>query len=462
MLSVEQFLQLLPAANVVIAVLIFLSLIWVHFVSRKESEPIAARRSLGAAFVLPLPWLLVGLLPGPVWISGSLIVLTLLVGLVLILPTGKPRGFSNENPNCRIDERTIMFSRNSVKPGSEDFNQYYKEFPEHKKSDDLFRTLPGLMSPQSSKFEPLSFAAAEASFQSVGALASLVEGPPNAQVAPVDPETITRFLKGWAVKLGAVSAGTTELLDHHVYSKKGRGPLYGQTIDRENNFTHSHALAFTVEMDHQQLGAAPDAPTVMESGQQYMLAGTVAVQLAQFLRNLGWEAEAHIDGNYRVVCPLVARDAGLGEIGRMGLLMTPNLGPRVRLGVVTTNLPLTSDKRTFDPSILHFCSICKKCADICPPAAIPKGDTETIEGIDRWVINQEKCFTYWCTTGTDCGQCMKVCPYSHPDTLLHQIVRLGLGRSSLFRQAALKMDDLLYGRRPTSHKTADWVPSKPK
>ncbi|MFQ6103859.1 MAG: hypothetical protein ACE5OP_06150 [Candidatus Glassbacteria bacterium] len=52
------------------------------------------------------------------------------------------------------------------------------------------------------------------------------------------------------------------------------------------------------------------------------------------IRNLGYPARTHIDGNYRVVCPLVARDAGIGEIGRMGLLMTPRLGPRVRIAVV--------------------------------------------------------------------------------------------------------------------------------
>ena len=73
------------------------------------------------------------------------------------------------------------------------------------------------------------------------------------------------------------------------------------------------------------VSAAPSASIVMESGQQYLGSGIIALQVAAFIRNLGFEARAHIDGNYEVVCPLVARDAGLGEIGRMGLLMTPKL-----------------------------------------------------------------------------------------------------------------------------------------
>jgi len=457
-----QLLKFVPTANFILAGFIFLSLIWVHFVSRQEHESTAAKRAFFAAFLVPLPWLLAGLLPVPTWVGLGWIFLSILCPLLMVLPTGKPKNFSDETPVQRVDERTIMFSRNALKVGSAEFNQYYADHPEHKKNDDHFRTLAGLLSPRSGKFEALAFAAAEASFQSVNELSALVEGDPKPEKTQVSADTISRFVKGWALKLGADSTGITELKPYHVYSVKGRGPRFGQTIDLENNFTHTHALAFTVEMDHRQLGAAPDSPTIMESGQQYMLAGSVAVQVAQFLRNLGWEAEAHIDANYRVICPLVARDAGLGEIGRMGLLMTPNLGPRVRLGVVTTNLPLTVDRRKFDPSVLHFCSICKKCSDICPPNAIPNGAGELIDGVTRWQVNQEKCFTYWCSIGTDCGQCMKVCPYSHPDTLLHQIVRKGLGHSSLFRRAALKMDDMLYGRKPSSQPTASWIPRNPK
>ena len=43
-------------------------------------------------------------------------------------------------------------------------------------------------------------------------------------------------------------------------------------------------------------------------------AGQIAVQLAAFCRELGYPARAHIDANYQVIAPLVARDAGLGAI----------------------------------------------------------------------------------------------------------------------------------------------------
>jgi reductive dehalogenase len=245
------------------------------------------------------------------------------------------------------------------------------------------------------------------------------------------------------------------LKDYHVYSNIGRGEPYGAPVELK----HKYALALTVEMDKTMLDSAPYGPTVMESAQQYVSAGVIAVQMAEFIHNLGYPARAHIDGNYRVICPLVARDAGLGEIGRMGLLMTPELGPRVRLAVVTTNLPLVADERSRDHSVIDFCTRCHKCADTCPGKAIPFNERAEFEGIQRWKLNSEACFTYWCTVGTDCGRCLRVCPYSHPNNMMHNLVRLGVRNSILFRVFALGMDDFFYGRKPLPVPVPAWITS---
>ena len=179
-----------------------------------------------------------------------------------------------------------------------------------------------------------------------------------------------------------------------------------------------------------------------------MNAGNIAVQLAMFIRNLGYSALPHFDGNYQVICPVVARDAGLGEFGRMGLLMTPELGPRVRVGVVTTDIPLVIDEYKYEPSVIDFCTICKKCADNCPSRAIMFEPMQEIGGVVRWKINHEACFTYWNIVGTDCGKCIQVCPYAHPNNLLHNLVRSGIKNSYIFANVALKMDDIFYGRKP--------------
>ena len=425
---------------------LFLFFAVASFVSVREREPVAARRFAVSAVVSSLPFFLTAFLP----FSGKLLVFLVLMVLVLaaillfLIPFGRHPEYRQEVPAKRIDERDTMFSRNELMPGSKNYEDYYRRHPEKKVLDDRFRKNAGLLQKGSTQFDPVYFASADASFETIAALRDFVEGSVADETLPVDPGRITTYVKNWSKKLGATDCGITELKDYHLYSVGGRGERYGKAFVRR----HRYAIAFTVEMAQEMLQTAPAATVVMESGQQYLASGHVALQVARFIRNLGYEARAHIDGNYEVVCPLVARDAGLGEIGRMGLLMTPRQGPRVRISVVTTNMPLLTDQPLHDFSFIDACVYCKKCAEACPSRAISFNDRKVINGSLRWQINQESCFTFWTLAGTDCGRCISVCPYAHPDNGLHNLVRLGMRRSGLFRRAALQADDLYYGRKP--------------
>jgi reductive dehalogenase len=363
----------------------------------------------------------------------------------------------NDESFHRVDERDIMFARAQLIPDSPEYNAYYAAHPENKVGDDRTRKLPGLLSTTARKYDPLVFASTWASFSFIQPLRSEVDGPVASERSEFPTDKMTTYIKNLVLYHGARSVGIVELQPYHIYSHIGRGSgKYGAPI----TLNHRYAIAFAVEMDYDLIGPAPDAPTVMESTRQYVESAKIAVQVGYFIRSLGYPARAHIDGNYRVIAPLVARDAGLGEIGRMGLLMTPELGPRVRLGVVTTDLPLTLDQRDMDDvSVLDFCRICQKCAENCPPNAIPMGDREEIDGAVRWRIDSDACFCYWNIIGTDCGRCMAVCPYSHPDNAAHNVVRWAIQHSSGARYAALWLDDLFYGRKPKARPYPDWIPT---
>lgn len=362
---------------------------------------------------------------------------------------------SEDIPARRYDERDIPFSRIRLRPGSAEYNAYYAMRPEKKAVDDEIRALPGLLSAEGALAEPLLFASPEGSFSLTEALRGAVDGPVAETKLEIGPVRASGYLKALALYYGARTAGITKLRPDHVYSHIGRDfSRYGEEIP----FEPGYAIAFTVEMDLRMTRAAPRAPAVMESGRQYVEAARIAVQLAAAVRKMGYSARAHIDGSYRVVAPLVARDAGLGEIGRMGLLMTPRLGPRVRLGVVTTSLELVSDRPTRDVTVIDFCERCRKCADNCPAGAIPdSGRPDGPERVRRWRIDHDACFRYWNVVGTDCARCVAVCPYSHADAFFHNAVRWGVRRSALFRRAAVRLDDVFYGRKPAPAEPPDWV-----
>lgn len=443
MLNNSYFWQMLIATTI-FGIVFMVSMIYFAWISFAEKE--ARAGGLFLLFTLLSGLLFVSLpqiFPDSVTFIFILSCLISLAMVSLFLPID-PYNCKTEMPKGKIDERDTMFSRKELEPGTQRFQEYYANHPKEKKKDDAFRAKPGLLDKTSHYYHPLAFAAAGAGFFAVSHFKQAIDGPVSKEKAAIDENELSIFIRKWARKLGAVDAGFCRMHDYHWYFVKGRGETYGKPVETK----HQYGIALTVEMDKAMVDAAPGSPIVMESAQQYLDSGRIAVQLAAFLRNLGYAAKAHIDGNYEVVCPLVARDAGLGEIGRMGLLMTPKLGPRVRIAVVTTNAPLQISEQKPEKSVIHFCEICKKCAAICPSNAIPIEERKEIKGAKRWQIDSEACYTYWCIAGTDCGKCMRVCPYSHPDNLMHNIIRWGIRNSFLFRFFALKMDDLFYGRKP--------------
>ncbi len=359
-------------------------------------------------------------------------------------------------PLREVDEAHIPFARMDLEPGTTPYLDYYSQNPDKLFADEKARKLPGLLSVQGIHHNPFTFASANAAFSLIESFKEAMQHPVSDVKQPVDPRQLGHYIKSWTHQLGTHSTGIALVKDYHFYTKRGRGEERGKTVVNK----HKYAIAFTVEMNHENVAAAPQSSIILESSKQYLNAANVALLVCVFLKNLGYDARAHIDGDYEVICPLVAKDAGLGEIGRMGLLMTPGLGPRARIGVVTTDAPLEPDAYEHDPTMIAFCRFCKKCADCCPGNAIPDGEMEMVNGVKRWKINWDACYHYWGVSGTDCGRCISVCPFSHPNNAMHNLIRRLIRRSTLLARVAYLGDDLLYGRKPKPTSLPRWMRMK--
>ena len=424
-------------------------------VSYREQEPRAAKVAWAVGVGSLVLFMVIALSPLGVQMLVMLILFGLLLGGVFWIGFHHQAPLvENDTPTNRVDERDIVFSRNALIEGTEDYQSYYGIRPENEEIDAKIRKLPGLLSEGAQEGDTILFESANASFMFTETLHRAVEGHEGDEPQDMNPERLTRYIKDFSYFHGAHSVGITDIKEPHVYSHSGRGTTpYGQELELE----HTHAIAFTVEMSYEMIGTAPKAPVVIESARQYVEAAKIAIQLRFLLSRLGYRARAHIDGDYQVIAPLVARDAGLGEIGRIGLLMTPDLGPRVRIGVVTTDAPLIPDARLDGAAMIDFCTKCKKCAENCPSRSIPFEDRQMYDGAYRWKIDPVSCFRYWNVIGTDCGVCMKVCPYSHPDTFFHNLLRGLISHSAPGRRIAHKLDDVFYGRYPEVRPAPDWT-----
>jgi reductive dehalogenase len=168
---------------------------------------------------------------------------------------------------------------------------------------------------------------------------------------------------------------------------------------------------------------------------------------------MGFSARAHIAGsNYQAMLPPLGWMAGLGELGRIGTLITTKYGPRARLGLVTTSFPLKPDKK-IKFGVQDFCEKCRKCAVNCPSQAIPHGEKKEDNGVLKWVLEREECYRYWRKAGTDCAVCMYVCPYSKPNNAFHNVIRNFAAKTSLARSLSVWGDDFFYSRKPLRKKS---------
>lgn len=301
------------------------------------------------------------------------------------------------------DERDTIFSRMKYRKGTPQYEDYYSQHPEKEDLDRKLREMPDLCSPGTLTYDPLNSPMADATFQFLEDIRPLVDGPSSTDKIMVDPDRMTGKIKALAEYYGASMTGIAELQAEHYYSVKGR-PLddYGKKVDP----SHPYGIVVGSPMDMDMMNRAPDLPVLVESSLSYVRVAIIGMLLSYYIRSLGYKARNHMDGNYLVIPNRVAKDAGLGEFGRCGMLVTRKYGPAVRFAVVTTDLPLIPD-RPVEFGLQGVCEKCGNCAIQCPVGALSRNHKP-----DRWKVDAEKCYEYWRTVGTDCSICIMACPFS--------------------------------------------------
>ena len=188
---------------------------------------------------------------------------------------------------------------------------------------------------------------------------------------------------------------------------------------------HRHAIVMLIDQGYETMDGASgdDWISGAQSMRGYLRGATIAGQMAEFIRRLGYSARVHSNLDSEVLhIPLILY-AGLGELSRIGeLVLNPFVGPRFKSIVITTDLPLFHDQ-PIDFGLQDMCQKCLKCARECPCQAISWSDTVMFNGYEMWKPDVERCTRYRVTNpkGSACGRCMKTCPYNHEGMLVHDL-----------------------------------------
>lgn len=295
--------------------------------------------------------------------------------------------------------------------------------------------------------------------------------------AELDRTTATQLIRKVSQQFGADSVGFCNLDRRWVYShwfdektrehypikfsdEQGYEGYQDPTELEDKTQVIPEKMKYVVvlihEMDELGMATAPSLTQMATTFTAYSRISFTTVMVAEFIRGLGYHAIP--SANDTALNIPLAIDAGLGELGRNAKLITPRFGPRCRISKVITDLPLVpGHARPW--GVTQFCNTCMKCAKHCPTGAIPEGDRSyepvgdfNSSGVLQWQIDHMKCYEYWTKVGTNCGLCIRTCPFNKSKHWSHSLVRRIIRKGSKGMDAFLvSMDDLFgYGRAKKS------------
>ena len=186
------------------------------------------------------------------------------------------------------------------------------------------------------------------------------------------------------------------------------------------------AVSMAVALDPAAIRDIQDGPTARyfaEYKRANALLGRLGEQIARILIEAGYRARPfpatteQIDRttlSVKLQHKTVATRAGLGWIGKSGLLVTQEYGSAVRLASVLTDAELETGR----PTDTSSCGGCRQCVEHCPARAITGQDWEP--GLSReHIYSAAACFQmareFAGRTGikaTICGICINACPWT--------------------------------------------------
>lgn len=313
----------------------------------------------------------------------------------------------------KYDERETLFSRVSLKKGTQEYKEFYRKNKQSKKEDDKQRNVAFRHKlRKSDRFKELFFPLTKDNKRYIKSVFDMAESKEvNPRRVNIEPG-FSSNLKEIAKYYGATSAGIVKLTDYSYYSHHG-GVSNAFDMDTYNKKIlpkYKSAIVYTVLMDKEQINRGPQYEELLATEEAYVKVATVGSRITMYLKELGYKAMFNNSEFYLSPMVPLAHDAGLGEIGMCNHLVTKEYGNNVRLGAVFTTLEVNYDK-PINFGLTEFCKRCALCLSNCPSKAITHLP-RVVNGRQFYKFHDNRCYDMWLKSGTDCGTCISTCPFT--------------------------------------------------
>lgn len=211
----------------------------------------------------------------------------------------------------------------------------------------------------------------------------------------LDAGKMTETIRAKSRSLGFAEVGFTAYNRDYTYASKKKWARY------------DHAICLAMEQEYEPTQTIPSMAAEHTHFGTYRVEGKAGLDLADWIRSLGYHAQVHSpNDNSAVYIPMFV-EAGLGQLGANGQLLSPHFGSRARLMIITTDAPVKYDA-PIDYGIHKFCQVCQVCVQRCPARALMK-EKIWYRGAEKNKLIYKRCRPVMARY-LGCGICMKVCP----------------------------------------------------
>ena len=209
-------------------------------------------------------------------------------------------------------------------------------------------------------------------------------------------EDLSDAIKEKARELGFIEVGITYFDHRYTFSSK-----------KEHTTYYPNIICLAYEQDFEPTQTIPSVDAEIVHSSTYRTEGAAALELGNFIRSHGYHAQVTGSGDSPGPYIPMFVEAGLGQLGACGYLLTPHVGNRCRLVSVTTDANLTHDK-PIDYGMHAFCQVCQVCVNRCPGRALMR-DKIWWRGLEKNKLYFKRCRPVMARY-LGCGICMKTCP----------------------------------------------------
>ena len=190
-------------------------------------------------------------------------------------------------------------------------------------------------------------------------------------------EDVSELIKQKAKELGFTEVGMTASDRKYYYSSK------------QDWVKFPHVICLAYEQDYEPTQTIPSIDAEIVHSSTYRTEGAAGLELGKYINELGYHSQVHSpNDNTGPYIPMFVA-AGLGQLGACGYLLTPHVGSRCRLMMITTDANVSYDKPV-DYGIHAFCQVCQVCVNRCPGRALMR-DKIWWRGIEKNKLYFKRC-----------------------------------------------------------------------